>query len=82
MSPAAAAALITDVMPGIQGSRDDRQMTSTLLSLVTKGAVAIYPGSAAGYRGLDLSCADCVSIGQLIASDPRRRPTPPACARS
>ena len=72
MSPAAAAALITDVMPGIQGSRDDRQMTSTLLSLVTKGAVAIYPGSAAGYRGLDLSRADCVSIGQLIASDPRR----------
>ncbi|RYQ47504.1 hypothetical protein PG1780B_0281 [Bifidobacterium pseudolongum subsp. globosum] len=72
MSPAAAAALITDVMPGIQGSRDDRQMTSTLLSLVTKGAVAIYPGSAAGYRGFDLSRADCVSIGQLIASDPRR----------
>ena len=34
--------------------------------------MAVYPGSAAGYRGIDLSRADCVSAGQLIASDPRR----------
>lgn len=37
MSPAAAAALITDVVPGVQGAVGDRQMTSTLLSLATRG---------------------------------------------
>ena len=42
-------------------------MTSTLLSLVTKGVVAVYPGSAAGYRGIDLSRADCVSVGERAA---------------
>ncbi len=67
MSPAAAAALITDVVPGVQGAVGDRQMTSTLLSLATKGAVAVYPGSAAGYRGIDLSRADCVSVGERAA---------------
>lgn len=72
MSPAAAAALITDVAADVQGSTTDRQLTSTLLSLVTKGAIAIYPGSAASYRGIDMSRADCVSISRLIASDPRR----------
>ena len=65
--PAAAAALITDVVPGVQGAVGDRQMTSTLLSLATKGAVAVYPGSAAGYRGIDLSRADCVSVGERAA---------------
>ncbi|WP_101428312.1 DUF2207 family protein [Bifidobacterium pseudolongum] len=67
MSPAAAAALITDVVPGVQGAVGDRQMTSTLLSLATRGAVAVYPGSAAGYRGIDLSRADCVSVGERAA---------------
>lgn len=62
------AALITDVVPGVQGAVGDRQMTSTLLSLATKGGVvAVYPGSAAGYRGIDLSRADCVSVGERAA---------------
>ncbi|KFI49915.1 DUF2207 domain-containing protein [Bifidobacterium biavatii] len=72
MSPASAAKM-ADIM-GLdgKGSLDSRRMTSTMLSLASKKAIAIRPGSAETYRGIDMSTASAVELAALIGSDPAR----------
>lgn len=70
MSPAAAAQLY-DVVAGSKANAatlDDREMASTMMSLISKGAIAVYPGKAELYQGIDMSKADSVSLAQMLAS--------------
>lgn len=79
MSPAAAARM-DDVMSesfAILGSgktKDDdklvnRQMSATVMSLASKGAIAIYPGPAKLYDGIDLTVTDAASVAGMLGSD-------------
>ncbi|MCH9276422.1 DUF2207 domain-containing protein [Bifidobacterium amazonense] len=72
MSPASAAKM-ADIM-GLdgKGSLDARRMTSTMLSLASKKAIAIRPGPAETYRGIDMSTASAAELAALIGSDPSR----------
>ncbi len=68
MSPAAAARLYDVVAPGKKsGTLSNREMAATAMSLVSKGAIAIYPGSADTYRGIDMSRANSASLAQMIS---------------
>lgn len=71
MSPASAATLI-DVVDSSAGDRDSRVMTSTVLALAVKKAIAIYPGPANIYAGIDMSQANPVGLAGLIGSDANR----------
>lgn len=70
ISPASAARLITLVDASATGSSSDRELTATMLSLAVKKAIAIYPGPADMYRGIDMSQATPVGLSQMIAADP------------
>lgn len=72
ISPASAAQLIEVVDPSVTGNSADRQLTATMLSLAVKKAIAIYPGPADMYRGIDMSQATPVGLSQMIAADPGR----------
>ncbi|BDR55213.1 membrane protein [Bombiscardovia apis] len=67
MSPASAAALGTVVYGGKRQLRS-RQMASSVLSLANKGAIAIYPGPAQRYAGLNLLQTDAHSLGEAMRS--------------
>ncbi|OZG61004.1 hypothetical protein BLEM_1636 [Bifidobacterium lemurum] len=71
MSPASAARLI-DVVDSSAGDRDSRVMTSTVLALAVKKAIAIYPGPSDMYVGIDMSQANPVGLAGLIGSDANR----------
>lgn len=43
-----------------------RQMSSTLLSLVAKGVIAVYPGQAVWFQGIDLSRASDEEVSQRL----------------
>ncbi|WEV41750.1 DUF2207 domain-containing protein [Bifidobacterium sp. ESL0682] len=43
-----------------------RQMSSTLLSLVSKGVIAVYPGRSEWFKGIDLSNASDDEIAQRL----------------
>ncbi|WEV75121.1 DUF2207 domain-containing protein [Bifidobacterium sp. ESL0800] len=67
MSPACAARFIDEVQPPgssmvAASSRETRAMLSTLLSLADKKVVALYPGAASWYEGIDLQTADVERI--------------------
>ena len=49
-----------------------RKMAASVLSLASRGAIAIYPGVAAMYRGIDMSQANNADIARMIANDPAR----------
>lgn len=79
MSPAAAARM-NDVMSAsssILGSGKikngdklvNRQMSSTVMSLASKGAIAIYPGPAKLYDGNDLTTTNAASVAGRLGSD-------------
>lgn len=76
ISPAAAAKLIDKVSDGPwisfgggKNSLDNRQMSSTFMSLASKGAIAIYPGPAELYKGFDLSNADLSVLASTVTSN-------------
>ncbi len=76
VSPAAAAKLFDKVSDGPwisfgggKNSLGNRQMSSTFMSLASKGAIAIYPGPAELYRGFDLSNADLASLASTVTSN-------------
>ncbi|WP_314686530.1 DUF2207 family protein [uncultured Bifidobacterium sp.] len=74
MSPASAAALLSLVGDASSGSSlTTRQMSATVLSLVSKGAIAVYPGSAALYQGMDLARASAASVAAALHSDAASR---------
>lgn len=68
LSPASAARMI-DIVGEAKGSQSSRSMTATILALAAKHAIAIYPGPASNYKGIDMSTADPVQISHMIASD-------------
>lgn len=76
MSPAAAAKLIDKMSDGPwisfgrgKNSLGNRQMSSTFMSLASKGAIAIYPGPAGLYRGFDLSNADLSVLASTVTAN-------------
>lgn len=69
MSPGAAACLYDVVVDGRHGALFDRQMAASIMSLATKGAVAVYPGEASLYRGIDMSRADSASLAAMLAAN-------------
>ncbi|OZG64055.1 DUF2207 domain-containing protein [Bifidobacterium eulemuris] len=72
MSPASAATLI-DVVDSPAGDLDSRVMTSTVLALAVKKAIAIYPGPASMYAGIDMSQAtNPVGLAGMIGTDANR----------
>lgn len=71
VSPASAAHLI-DVVDDSKGEQSSRAMTATVLALVVKKALAVYPGPADMYRGIDLSRANAADMARMISSDPSR----------
>ena len=71
VSPAASAYLI-DVVDESVGDRSSRAMTATILALVVKKALAVYPGPSSLYQGIDLSQANASDLARMIASDPNR----------
>lgn len=72
MSPAAAAQL-AGVLDCSVGPLAERQMTSTILSLASKHAIAIYPGPSEMYQGIDMSQADAVRLAGMADADDGRR---------
>lgn len=79
LSPAAAAKM-EDVMSSsssIFGSGKtrnadklaNRQMSATVMSLASKGAIAIYPGPADLYDGIDLTTASAASVAGMLGSN-------------
>lgn len=55
MSPAAAAALYGMLRSESPTKLSNRQLAATLMSLISKGAIAVYPGPSTLYRGIDMS---------------------------
>lgn len=71
MSPAAAAQLY-DIVMGVRNggvTLANREMASTMMSLVSKGAIAVYPGKAELYRGIDMSRANSAGLAQMLSSN-------------
>ncbi len=74
MSPASAAALLSLVEDGPNGtSLTSRQMSATVLSLVSKGAIAVYPGPATMYQGMDLTRSSAASVAATLHTDETSR---------
>ena len=71
ISPASAAMMMNIVEPEAE-SVDDCQLTATVLSLALKKAIAIYPGPASLYRGINMSTATPASIAGMIGTDAGR----------
>lgn len=72
MSPASAAELLHMVEDKHSKTLSSRKMSASVLSLASRGAIAIYPGVAAMYQGIDMSQANNADIARLIANDPAR----------
>lgn len=72
MSPASAAELLHMVDNKHSSTLTSRKMSASVLSLASRGAIAIYPGVAAMYRGIDMSQANNADIARMIANDPAR----------
>lgn len=68
LSPASAASMLV-MVNGEKGkaSLQNRQMSSTVLSLVSKGAISLLPGSDRLYRGLDPGRIDASTIVRSAA---------------
>lgn len=73
MSPASAAALLAVMEPVGSSKLTSRQMAATVLSLASKRAIAIYPGSSARYRGFDAAPYDPSVVANALRADPSDR---------
>ena len=73
LSPASAAKLIDIVTSGDKPDISERQLVATLLSLAVKKVIAVFPGSADLYIGVDLKQVSPVELSQRIGSDPYKR---------
>lgn len=69
MSPGAAA-LVYDTVNGVTTDRRliGRQLSATMLSLVTKGFARMYPGTVDMYRGIDLLRTDAAVLAQMVSA--------------
>ena len=47
----------------------NRQMSATVMSLASKGAIAIYPGSVDLYNGIDLTTTSAASVAGMLGSN-------------
>lgn len=79
MSPASAATL-ADALDldrtlrlHAKGTVETRQLTATILSLASKKALAIYPGPAGLYDGLDLHGLGDAAVAATIGTDPAKQ---------
>lgn len=75
MSPAAASLLYFAVTgTAVAGSQrsvnreSGAQLSATAMSLVTKGAIAVYPGRAAIYRGINLADPNIPALAAMVAN--------------
>lgn len=73
LSPASAAKPIDIVTSGDKPDISERQLVATLLSLAVKKVIAVFPGSADLYIGVDLKQVSPVELSQRIGSDPYKR---------
>ncbi|MBT1164789.1 DUF2207 domain-containing protein [Bifidobacterium felsineum] len=73
ISPASAARLIEVVEPPKHSRPMNRELTATMLSLAVKKAIAIYPGPADMYRGIDMSKATPAGLSHMIDADAGKR---------
>ncbi|NEG89425.1 DUF2207 domain-containing protein [Bifidobacterium aerophilum] len=69
VSPSSAARMADVLGLEAHGSISSRQMTSNVLSLASKKAIAIYPGPMSIYRGIDLSAANNADMAAMIGSN-------------
>ena len=79
LSPAAAAKMedIMSASSSIFGSGKtknadklaNRQMSATVMSLASKGAIAIYPGPVDLYNGIDLTTTSAASVAGMLGSN-------------
>lgn len=69
LSPASAAKPIDIVTSGDKPDISERQLVATLLSLAVKKVIAVFPGSADLYIGVDLKQVSPVELSQRIGSD-------------
>ena len=74
--PCLRSAHLIDVVDDSKGEQSSRAMTATVLALVVKKALAVYPGPADMYRGIDLSRANAADMARMISSDPNPVPLP------
>ena len=47
----------------------NRQMSATVMSLASKGAIAIYPGPVDLYNGIDLTTTSAASVAGMLGSN-------------
>lgn len=66
MSPAAAAQLNAVMHPEKARYVTNNSMSATVMSLVSKGALGVYPGASSRYRNIDMSRPDAVSLAHMI----------------
>ncbi|MFT8356918.1 MAG: DUF2207 domain-containing protein [Bifidobacterium aquikefiri] len=71
MSPASAASM-HDLVLKKTSDKASRQMAASVLSLASKHAISIYPGSVSVYGNVDLVQADSVQISSAVSSDDKR----------
>lgn len=72
LSPAAASRLLSVADPALKVGYDSQQMSATMLSLVSKKAIAIYPGPSSLYQSIDMSRADSAQLASMIGADQNR----------
>ncbi|MEE0654106.1 MAG: DUF2207 domain-containing protein [Bifidobacterium criceti] len=68
MTPGAAAVLWTKIGRVGVSSQMSREMAATMMSLIDKKLIAVYPGEAKRYAGVDLSRVTSADVARLIAS--------------
>lgn len=68
MTPGAAAVLWTKIGRAPAATRTSREMAATMMSLIDKKYIAVYPGEAKRYAGIDLSRVTSADVARLIAS--------------
>lgn len=69
MTPGAAAAMWTKIGRAPSATRTSREMAATMMSLIDKKYIAVYPGEAERYAGIDLSRVGAADIARLLAAD-------------
>ena len=53
----------------VSGTLNDRSIAATVMSLAVKKAIALYPGSADLYRGIDMRRPDPAALARMIGKD-------------
>ncbi|RSX55037.1 hypothetical protein D2E26_1091 [Bifidobacterium dolichotidis] len=75
ITPASAAVLCKVLTTGTELGAESEQMGSTMLSLISRGFVGVYPGPASMYAGYDMSKVNPAGLAQFaeqrFAADPK-----------